>query len=98
MIMGKCPKYCASKLFIALYKDGPYIFTIPFSGQSKGSLTPLNTLSVTSQANSLIWWASVESNDLLSYVRCALSKSKKPFLVKPSIWCARWATIPQLTG
>lgn len=38
------------KLFIALRTDGPYIFTIPFSGISKGSQPPLNTLLFTSQA------------------------------------------------
>lgn len=32
------------------YADGPYIFTIPFFGRSKGSLPRLCILSVTSQA------------------------------------------------
>ena len=38
-------------MFIAPYTDGPYIFTIPFSGKSKGSQPRLNMLFLTSQAN-----------------------------------------------
>ena len=43
-------QFSYTSIKFALYIDGPYIFTIPFFGRSKGSLPRLNTLSDTSQA------------------------------------------------